>query len=322
MSLKPFTSLLSEYLAVNIPKSEPVNLYEPMQYILGLGGKRLRPLMTLMATKGLRAEVDSALPAAMAVEVFHNFTLLHDDIMDNADIRRGAPTVHKKWDENTAILSGDMMMIKAYQYLESYDATSFKALTQVLSKTALEVCEGQQYDMDFETMTNVEIDDYMEMIRLKTAVLLGAALKMGAIIAKAPSDIQDRCYKMGLQLGLAFQLQDDYLDTFGDVASFGKQIGGDIIEDKKTWLYIKTKALASADDSAFLESVKDFKGSEEEKITQVKALYIKYGVDQLIRQEIDHYSNAARTLLDTLGFSKDIHQAFVALIDKLNKRNH
>ncbi|MEK9604249.1 MAG: polyprenyl synthetase family protein, partial [Flavobacteriaceae bacterium] len=215
----------------------PQNLYLPIQYLLDLGGKRIRPFLTLMAAESFGATPKDALGAALSVEVFHNFTLMHDDIMDKALLRRGRDTVHQKWDVNTAILSGDAMLIKSYQSLENYPVNIFQKLTCLLSKTALEVCEGQQYDMDFETNSNVSQEDYLEMIRLKTAVLVGCALKMGAIIGNASEKDQQAIYEFGIQLGLAFQLQDDYLDSFGDQATLGKKIGGDILEDKKTILY-------------------------------------------------------------------------------------
>ena len=204
----------------------PQNLYLPIQYLLDLGGKRIRPLLTLMAGEAYGVSAKDTIGAAMAVEVFHNFTLMHDDIMDKARIRRGKPTVHEKWDVNTAILSGDAMLIKAYQSLESYPTDVFQKLTRLLSKTAIEVCEGQQHDMDFETRPNTSEVEYLEMIRLKTAVLVGCALQMGAIIGGASEEDQQVIYDFGIQLGLAFQLQDDYLDTFGDQDTFGKKIGG------------------------------------------------------------------------------------------------
>ncbi|MNE23419.1 (2E,6E)-farnesyl diphosphate synthase [compost metagenome] len=228
----------------NIHK-EPANLYEPIEYILGLGGKRIRPVLTLMAAEVFDTDYSIALPAAMAVEVFHNFSLVHDDIMDDAPLRRGQITVHEKWDLNTGILSGDAMLILAYQYFEQYDAIVFRNLAKLFSKTALEVCEGQQWDVDFEDRKDVTIPQYLKMIEYKTAVLVAAAMKMGAIVAKTSEKEADLIYDFGLNLGLAFQLQDDYLDAFGDPETFGKQVGGDIIENKKTYLYLKALEFSS-----------------------------------------------------------------------------
>ena len=224
---------------------DPKNLYEPIDYILHLGGKRMRPILTLMAADIFSSNYKKALPAALAVEVFHNFTLVHDDIMDDAPLRRGKATVHEKWDISTGILSGDAMLILAYQYFENYEPIIFQKLAKLFSKTALEVCDGQQLDVDFETRKDVTIDEYINMIRLKTSVLVAAALKMGAIVAETNELDANLIYDFGLNLGLAFQLQDDYLDTFGDAATFGKQIGGDIIENKKTYLYLKALEVAN-----------------------------------------------------------------------------
>lgn len=217
---------------------EPTGLYQPIDYVLSLGGKRIRPVLTLLACKLFSDDEKQALSTALAVEVFHNFTLLHDDVMDRADTRRGKPTVHKKWNDNTAILSGDAMLIKAYQLLQQAPADKLPILLDLFSKTAIEVCEGQQYDVDFENDLAVQLPQYIEMIRLKTAVLLAAALKMGAIIGGACQQDANALYHYGINLGLAFQLRDDYLDSFGDPAVFGKKIGGDICCNKKTFLMI------------------------------------------------------------------------------------
>ena len=210
---------------------EPRNLYEPIEYILSLGGKRMRPVLTLMTSEIFNASYEKAIDAATAVEVFHNFSLIHDDIMDDAPLRRGNKTVHEKWDLNTGILSGDAMLILAYQFFESYEPNVFQKLAKLFSKTALEVCEGQQYDVDFEVREDVTIPEYLKMIEYKTAVLVGAAMKMGAIVAETSEENANLIYDFGLNLGIAFQLQDDYLDAFGDPETFGKQVGGDIIEN-------------------------------------------------------------------------------------------
>ena len=247
-SIYQYQQFISDYLDSQYETKEPRNLYEPIHYILKLGGKRMRPVLTLMTTEIFDADYKKALPAALAVEVFHNFSLVHDDIMDDAPLRRGNETVHEKWDTNTAILSGDAMLILAYQYFEQYKTEVFRDLAKLFSKTALEVCEGQQWDVDFETRTDVSIPEYLKMIEYKTAVLVAAAMKMGAIVAEASVENADLIYGFGLNLGLAFQLQDDYLDAFGDPKTFGKQVGGDIIENKKTYLYLK--AIEFSDDAA------------------------------------------------------------------------
>ena len=228
-----FESGLKNYL----DKKSPENLYEPIQYILNLGGKRIRPLLVLMSADLFGYKYKEAVSAALAIEIFHNFTLVHDDIMDSAELRRGSVTVHNKWNINTGIISGDVMLIKAYQALEEYENPLFSKLTKLLNKTALEVCEGQQYDIDFEEKKDVNQNNYLEMIRLKTAVLIGCALKMGALIADASQDDLEAIYEFGELLGIAFQIKDDYLDVYGDSISFGKKIGGDIIENKKTILF-------------------------------------------------------------------------------------
>ena len=248
---KQFLAYLENYKSVR----EPKNLYQPIEYILNLGGKRLRPVLTLMTADCFEGNVNNALDAALAVEVFHNFSLIHDDIMDAAPLRRGHQTVHEKWDLNTGILSGDAMLIMAYQLFENYPPDVFQKLAILFSKTALEVCEGQQYDIDFETRDTVSISEYLKMIEYKTAVLVGAAMKMGAIIANASVEDQDRSYEFGKNLGIAFQLQDDYLDVFGDPDTFGKQVGGDIIENKKTFLYLKALEFSSESDQQKLKDL-------------------------------------------------------------------
>ncbi|OUW76329.1 MAG: polyprenyl synthetase [Flavobacteriaceae bacterium TMED212] len=290
----------------------PQNLYIPIQYLMELGGKRIRPFLTLMAGEVFGVTVKDAMGAAMAVEVFHNFTLMHDDIMDSAALRRGKTTVHEKWDVNTAILSGDAMLIKAYQALESYPTDVFQKLTRLFSKTALEVCEGQQYDMDFETNSSVSHEEYIEMIRLKTGVLVGCALQMGAIIAKASDLDQKAIYDFGIQLGLAFQLQDDYLDTFGDQASFGKKIGGDILEDKKTILYHLALKVADKEQANELQSLLGadnlFKG--EEKINKVKTIFEATSAKSSTRDLIQYHSKLANIELEKLSINEDQKSSF------------
>ena len=273
---------------------EPKNLYEPIDYILKLGGKRIRPVLTLMAADIFSSDFKKALPAALAVEVFHNFTLIHDEIMDAAPLRRGKATVHEKWDTNTGILSGDAMLILAYQYFENYEPIVFQKLAKLFSKTALEVCDGQQLDVDFETRNDVTIPEYINMIRLKTSVLVAAALKMGAIVAEANNENANLIYDFGLNLGLAFQLQDDYLDTFGDPETFGKQVGGDIIENKKTYLYLKALEVATEDDKGKLAYLYRKKLADStDKISDVQRIFELNDIPLLIKQEIENYTEKA-----------------------------
>ena len=292
---------------------EPKNLYEPIDYILKLGGKRIRPVLTLMAADIFAADFKRALPAALAVEVFHNFTLIHDDIMDAAPLRRGKATVHEKWDTNTGILSGDAMLILAYQYFENYEPVVFQKLAKLFGKTALEVCDGQQLDVDFETRNDVTIPEYINMIRLKTSVLVAAALKMGAIVAETNEANANLIYDFGLNLGLAFQLQDDYLDTFGNPETFGKQVGGDIIENKKTYLYLKALEVATEDDKGKLAYLYRKKLEDSaDKISDVQRIFELNDIPLLIKQEIKNYTEKA---FETLG-KMDIKDA-----DKQNLKN-
>ena len=294
------------YLSEKNTIKEPKNLYEPITYILNLGGKRLRPVLVLMASEIFDTPYQKALDAALAVEVFHNFSLIHDDIMDGAPLRRGKETVHKKWDVNTGILSGDAMLINAYQLFENYDGDIYKALTSLFTKTAIEVCEGQQYDVDFEDRDDVTIPEYLKMIEYKTAVLVGAALKMGAIIAEAGKEDQERIYDFGRLLGIAFQLQDDYLDAFGDPETFGKQVGGDIIENKKTFLYLKALENGSDEERRQLEGLFSLKDvNTEEKVETVKSIYDSTESTKATRQEIEKYTDLAFETLNDLNISEE-----------------
>ena len=270
-----------------------------------LKGKRLRPILTLMATDIFSNSYKSGLDAALAVEVFHNFSLVHDDIMDSAELRRGNKTVHKKWNVSTGILSGDVMLIQAYQLFENYEGEVFVDLAKLFSKTAIEVCEGQQYDVDFETRDNVKTSDYLKMITYKTAVLLGASMKMGAIIARASKEDQDKIYDFGKYLGIAFQLQDDYLDAFGDEIKFGKKIGGDILENKKTYLYLKAIEFLSEDKKNQLLGLYTNNNSSEEKIKTTKALFEESGSVDYTVKEIKKYTNSAFEILESLNISAE-----------------
>lgn len=310
------------YLEKQIGIREPVQLYEPMSYILDLGGKRLRPVLTLFATEALGGDYRKALPAAMALELFHNFSLVHDDIMDGAPLRRGQPTVHKKWDVNTGILSGDAMLICSYRLFEGYEPVLFKELLQLFSKTALEVCEGQQYDVDFENLESVSLEQYFHMIRSKTAVLLGACMKAGALIAGTAPPVQEAAYDFGCYLGTAFQLQDDYLDAFGDPASFGKQPGGDIIENKKTFLYIKAHELADSAGVKELEHLFSIRPQDPNaKIRAVKDIYESSGAKLATREEIDRYTTMAFGRLKEMSLDATAEAGFRDLGETLTERN-
>lgn len=301
LSISEYREAITQYLQERISVKEPVNLYEPMLYILEQEGKRLRPVLVLMATEIFDCDYRKGLDAALAIEIFHNFSLVHDDIMDDAPLRRGKTTVHEKWDINTGILSGDAMLINAYQLFESYEGPTFKALSSLFTRTAIQVCEGQQYDIDFETRDNVSIDDYLLMIEYKTAVLVGAALQMGAIVAGTSPECQKAIYQYGRLLGIAFQLQDDYLDAFGDPKTFGKQPGGDIIENKKTFLYLKTLELASRSEALQLEHLYTINPADNSgKIEAVKALFESSGAAELTRKEIEHYTEKAFRILEKI----------------------
>ena len=302
-------------------EKEPKQLYEPIEYILSLGGKKIRPLLTLMAADVFGQKTKIALPAAMAIETFHNFTLIHDDIMDAAPLRRGMPTVHHKWDINTGILSGDAMMIKAYQYFENYEADIFKQLMVIFSKTALEVCKGQQCDVDFENMQNVDMPQYLKMIEFKTSVLVAAALKIGAIIGGVDEKNQNLIYNYGLNLGMAFQLLDDYLDAFGNPETFGKQVGGDIIENKKTYLYIKALELGNSNQKD--ELIKLYYTPQEDlqlKINEAKLIFISTGSVDAIKNEIELYTQKAFNELEKIEITQDKKNLFKSFGLYLMKR--
>ncbi|MDT0675167.1 polyprenyl synthetase family protein [Autumnicola musiva] len=304
LSISQYREAFSEYLEAKIKVREPENLYEPMVYILSQGGKRLRPVLVLMAAEIFNSDYRKALDAALAIEMFHNFSLVHDDIMDDAPIRRGKETVHEKWDINTGILSGDAMLINAYQLFENYEGEIFKELAQLFTKTAIQVCEGQQYDIDFETRDDVSIEDYLRMIEYKTAVLVGASLQMGAIVAGENKECKEAVYQYGRLLGIAFQLQDDYLDAFGDPETFGKQPGGDIIENKKTFLYLKaleTSVKGEANQLAHLYSINP--GEHSEKVEAVKNIFESSGAAGLTRREIEKYTHKAFEILEKINIS-------------------
>lgn len=280
----------------------PKSLFEPVTYTLSLGGKRIRPALTLMAYNIYKEDVASALDVAMGLEVFHNFTLLHDDLMDEADMRRGQPTVHKVWDANTAILSGDAMLIAAYRLVAKADKVHLKPALDLFTQTALEICGGQQYDMEFEKRDDVAEEEYIEMIRLKTAVLLACALKMGAILADAPAEDAEHLYHFGIAIGLAFQLQDDLLDVYGDPKTFGKNIGGDILCDKKTFLLINAFKRSNEQQKEVLKRwIGTASVDPQAKIAAVTDIYNQLHLKQLSEEKIEAYFTEAMSHLDALN---------------------
>lgn len=320
-TITDYQNIISNHFKTLSVTKEPKNLYEPIQYILGLGGKRIRPMLTLMIADILGSDANKALPAATAVEVFHNFSLIHDDIMDEAPLRRGHQTVHEKWDLNTGILSGDAMLILAYQFFEHYEPKIFQQLAKLFSKTALEVCEGQQYDVDFETRDDVTIPEYLKMIEYKTAVLVGAAMKMGAIVAEANEEQANLVYDFGLNLGIAFQLQDDYLDAFGDPITFGKQVGGDIIENKKTYLYLMATAHANEEVKNQLFHLFSLKPNDpSEKIELVKNIFRNSSADEMTKKAIQNYTQKAMDTLEAMQITEEKKQILRAFGENLMNR--
>lgn len=302
-------------------EQNPTGLYLPLEYSLRVGGKRLRPVLLLVGFSMFSNEIQNAVPAAVAIEVFHNFTLLHDDIMDNAEMRRNLPTVQKRFGDNAAILSGDVMAFLSYQLLFECQSEKLLETLQLFTKTAIEVCEGQQMDMDFEKRTLVSEAEYLEMIRLKTAVLLACGLKAGGLLANAPSETANQLYDFGLNLGLAFQLQDDFLDTFGAQQSFGKKIGGDILSNKKTFLL--TKALETTNASVKSELMTWMKKSEEagsDKVQAVTALFNQLGIKEITQQKIDFYFTAAKAIYDRIQLPSDRKQALLAVSNNMLHR--
>jgi len=279
--------------------SDPLKLYEPIQYTLSLGGKRLRPVLCLLGCDLYGGSCEKAMPAAIAVEIFHNFTLVHDDIMDNSPIRRGQPTVFKKWNTNIAILSGDVMFAKAYEYVARLDTPDLKPILNVFTDTAIKVCEGQQYDMDYEVFSNVGIDDYLNMIILKTAVLTGASLKIGALMAGASTEQSDLLYTFGLNLGIVFQLQDDLLDVFSDETKFGKKTGSDILAGKKTYLFLKSiELMPPGEREEFYVYYTSSENNADEKIAYVKSVYEQLNIRHHVIQLMHIYHNESLKILE------------------------
>ena len=302
---------------------QPASLYEPIEYVLSIGGKRVRPVLTLLAYNLYREDIERVMPQAIALETYHNYTLLHDDLMDNADVRRGKPTVHRKWDANTAILSGDSMLVLAYQRMAQCDEAHLKSVLDLFTETALQIGEGQQYDMEFERRDDVSEEEYIEMIRLKTSVLLACGLKMGALMADAPSGDADNLYRFGECVGLAFQLQDDYLDVYGDPAVFGKEIGGDITSNKKTYMLIN--ALNRANDSQREELTRWISATgfdKQEKIAAVTRLYNEIGIDQLAQEKIAAYFQESHRYLDALAVPEERKEELARYARQMMKRQY
>ena len=321
-SFKDYNRMLEEGLKKVSLGSKPDTLYDPVKYILDIGGKRVRPVLALMACSSFGSNPNIALKAALSIELFHNFTLIHDDIMDSANTRRGKETVHKKWGINSGVLSGDVMLIMAYQLLESYDSKTYLELNKLLNKTAKQVCEGQQMDMDFELKSNVEFEEYIKMIEFKTAVLLGCSLKMGAVIADASKEDQEFIYQYGINLGLAFQFQDDYLDTFGQQNKVGKKIGGDILENKKTVLF--HMAIENSNESQkekILELYSSKENSSEDKINKITSLFIETKADKSSLELVDQYTQKAIKLINCLSFDQTKKNDFINFSNSLMKRD-
>ncbi len=313
--------MVNKALLANDVNHEPKGLYAPISYVLSLGGKRIRPVMVLMAYNLYKDDVETAMLPALGLETYHNFTLLHDDLMDRAEVRRGNPTVHKKWDDNTAILSGDNMLVMAMQRVSKCDAVHLPSVISLFTQTAIEIDEGQQYDMDFESRNDVTEAEYLEMIRLKTSVLLACALKMGAILADAPTADADALYQFGEKLGLAFQLQDDYLDVYGDFKTFGKKIGGDIMCNKKTYMLINAQLLAKGEMASELQNwIAAENPAPEEKVPAVTRIYNELGVPELVNQRINEYFQQAIQCLEKVQLPADRKQMLHELAYKLLNR--
>lgn len=301
----------------------PKSLYEPIRYVLSMGGKRIRPVLMLLGYNLYKEDTEKVLMNAIALETYHNYTLLHDDLMDQADLRRGHETVHKKWDANTAILSGDSMLVLAYERMAQCDSRHLADVLSLFTTTALEIGEGQQYDMEFETRDDVREEEYIEMIRLKTSVLLACALKIGAILADASAEDADNLYKFGEQIGLAFQLQDDYLDVYGDSKVFGKKIGGDITSNKKTFMLINAFSHANEAQRQELEKWVNAKSFDrEEKIAAVTRLYNEIGIDKMAQAKIAYYFEQSKKYLDAVQVPAERKEELQKYAQRMMKRKY
>lgn len=314
-SIKELQQIIEQELAgISYPEN-PADLYAPIDYVLGLGGKRMRPILLLLAHQLYNQNLDAAIKPALGIEVFHNFTLLHDDIMDDAPLRRGQKTVHEKWNPNVAILSGDTMLVQAYQLMAEVPSSVLKQSLDIFSKTAIEVCEGQQWDMDFEERDDVTISEYLKMIEYKTAVLLAGALKIGALTGGAREDQAQHLYEFGRNMGIAFQLKDDLLDVFGDQEKFGKQVGGDILSNKKTYLYLQSLAAAQGTQKEELQHWFSSKQHDAvEKVKAVKALYKELSIQTITTDLMHEYHQKAMTHLQEIEGDKSGLEQFAAML--------
>jgi geranylgeranyl diphosphate synthase, type II len=319
IELEKYTALIERELKrIDFP-STPSNLYDPLRYFLNIGGKRMRPILTLLGGEAFGADKEKVLNSALAIEVFHNFSLIHDDIMDDAPLRRGQETVHEKWNNNIAILSGDVLLVKAYQLIAKNDSKSLPAILDIFNKTAVEVCEGQQMDMDFESRDNVSIDEYIEMIRLKTSVLLGCALETGAIVAGASKNDAKLIYEFGQQIGIAFQIQDDILDLYADPEKFGKQVGGDVISNKKTLLLLKAFEIANESQIVQLNALL----AEENlvlKVKSVRELFDDLGVREICKGIMNDHYNKAKLAINQISISEESKRPLLELAAYLMER--
>lgn len=321
IDLLPYQQSIEQALIKIEFSQQPSNLYDPLRYFLKIGGKRMRPILALMACELFNKPADEALNAAVAVEIFHNFSLIHDDIMDKAPLRRGQETVHTKWNDNIAILSGDVLLVKAYQYLSMHDSATALELLKVFNQTAVEVCEGQQWDMDFETVETVSIADYLKMIQYKTAVLLGCSLEMGAIVANSSKKDREALYNFGVNLGIAFQLQDDLLDVYADQDKFGKQVGGDILANKKTFLLLSAFEEANSTEKVALNSL--LKETDKQlKLKGVIALYESLNIRQKTEEKMQYYYGIAMQNLADISCAESNKKPLYALSEFLMNRDH
>ena len=316
-------NMVNEFLG-NLPYDrKPYSLYEPVKYVLSMGGKRIRPTLMLLSYNIFKNDPEKILMNAVALETYHNYTLLHDDLMDNADLRRGHETVHKKWGANTAILSGDSMLVLAYERMAQCDDKHLAKVMKLFTTTALEIGEGQQFDMEFETRNDVKEEEYIEMIRLKTSVLLACALKIGAVLADASEEDAENLYKFGEQIGLAFQLQDDFLDVYGDTKVFGKEIGGDITSNKKTFMLIN--AINHANDAQRAELQKWVDAEEfdrKEKVAAVTRLYNEIGIDKMAQEKIAYYFEQSKKYLDAVNVPAERKEELAKYAQKMMKRQY
>ncbi len=313
--------MVNAYIAGIRYDRQPSSIYEPIKYVLSMGGKRIRPVLMMLSYNLYKDDPERILDQACALETYHNYTLLHDDLMDNADLRRGKPTVHRKWNANTAILSGDTMLVMAYQRMAQCPDEKLPGVLALFTETALEIGEGQQYDMDFEQRNDVREEEYIEMIRLKTSVLLACAMKMGAMLADAPDADAANLYEFGLNIGLAFQLQDDLLDVYGDPAVFGKAIGGDIVSNKKTYMLINACLRANAAQRAELEmwlGAQEF--DREEKVAAITSIYDQLGIRELCQRKIEEFYAKGKACLDRISVGKQRQQALLDFTDEMMRR--